>query len=152
MLATSDSGPPADRGDRGGGERLTEHRGVLQQRALRGRQPVEPRRDERVQRLGHLEIGDVAGDDVARALLNEHAAILEHADRLDRVQRDPLGALTISPTQLVGQPGREPVEISSRSRGQRREHQRLPPGRRSRSSGRPSASTKIGKSADHSSR
>ena len=92
------------------GERLAEHRGVLQQRSLHGREAVEPRRDQRLQRLGDLEIGDVAGDDVTGALLHEDAAILEHPDRLDRVERDPLGALNDLRDKLVGEAGSETLE------------------------------------------
>ena len=97
---------------------------------------------------------DVARHDVARALLHEQPAVLQHADRLDRVERDPVGA-----ADDVARRGRRAAPARGR-RGSSRSPAAAAAssvsgchaGRRSRSSGRASASTKIGKSADHSSR
>ena len=83
---------PAERRQPELGERLAEHRGVLDDAPLLGAEPVEPRRDQRVQRLGHLERLDHAGRPVDVALLDEEAAVEQHPHGLDRVQRHALGA------------------------------------------------------------
>ncbi len=120
-------GPAAHRRCGGRGERLAEHGGILEQRALAGRKPVEPRGDERLQRLGHVEVRDVSGDHVPRAFLGEQATVLEHADRLDRVQRDALGAASDLGNQFPRQSGRQPLEHGRNRLGlERVEHQRLP--------------------------
>ena len=80
-----------ERGQRNACERLAEHGGVLQQPPLLGREAVEPRRDQRVQRLGDLERLDRPRQPVRRSFLDEQAAVEQHAHRLDRVQRDALG-------------------------------------------------------------
>src|SRR5690242_4700969 len=89
---------------------MTEHRGVLQQRPLRGGQPVEPGCDKRVEGFRNLEVREIPGNVVAGALLNEHAAILEHADGLDGVQRDPFRALDDLTHHVIRKSRREPVE------------------------------------------
>ena len=61
--------PVAQRGGARRRERLAEHRGVLEQRTLVGIEAVQPGGDQRVQGLGNLQVGDVAGDEVARAVL-----------------------------------------------------------------------------------
>ena len=45
-----------------------------------------------MQRLRDLELADLAGRAVDGALLHEQAAVEQHADGLDRVERDALGA------------------------------------------------------------
>jgi hypothetical protein len=63
-----------------------------------------------VQRLRHLECFDRTGQAVRRALLHEDAAIEQHADRLDRVERyalcageDALADLGRKPRHETGQ-------------------------------------------------
>ena len=63
--------PAAECRDPGERERLAEDRGQLQRGALERLQAVQAGCDEGVQRLGDVEIADVAGEDVARALLGE---------------------------------------------------------------------------------
>ena len=80
------------------------------------------------------------------ALLDEHAAVLEHPNRLHRVQRDSLRALHDLCDHSSGSPGTSPSSSPRDLLGRRaaQERRRAPAGRRSRSSGRPSVSTKIG--------
>ena len=72
--------------------RLAEHGGVLDQPALIRGQAVQPRRDERVERLWDLELLHRAGGPVLVALPHQQPPVQEHPDRLHRVQRDALGA------------------------------------------------------------
>ena len=53
-----------ERGERFDGERLAEHGGVLQDRPVGGRQPVEPGRDEGMQGRRHLEGARPSGSSV----------------------------------------------------------------------------------------
>ncbi len=73
-------------------ERLAEHGPVLKQAALLGREPVQPGRDQCVQRLGHLERLDLPGWLVDRPLLGEQAAVEQHPHRLHRVEGNALRA------------------------------------------------------------
>ena len=91
-------------------ERLAEHRPVLKKPALRGREAVEPRGDQRVQRLRNLERRDLLGRPVRRAFLCEQTAIEQHAHGFHRVQRHAFGALEDLPPQALGQAGHEPLE------------------------------------------
>ena len=90
-------------------------------------QPVEPRGDQRVQRLGHLERLDLAGQAVHVALAYEQPAVEEHPHGLDRVERHALGALEDALAELVGEardgPGEERRHRVGRERleGDRRE-------------------------------
>ena len=83
-------------------EGLAQHRGVLHDPALVLRESVQTRGDERVKRLGHRERLDGPGRRIDRTLLNEQAAIQEHADGLDRVQRHALGAIEDLIAELIG--------------------------------------------------
>src|SRR4051794_14893217 len=85
-------GEARDRDERTRHERLPYDRGVLQQAPLLGGQPVEARGDERVERLGYVERDDRARWPVEGAVLDERAAVEEHPHRLDRIQRNALGA------------------------------------------------------------
>ena len=73
-------------------EGLAEHGRVLEQSTLLRREPVEPRGDQCVQRLRHLERLDLARQPVRGAVLDEQAAVEQHPHGLDRVERDALGA------------------------------------------------------------
>ena len=126
-----------------------------------GVEPVEPRGDERVQRLGHVERLDLARRSVDVAVALEQPAVEQHAHRLDGVEGDALGPAEDLPAQLVGQAGDEPVEQLShrlaRTAARATSVVALRPpapnvGLRSSSSGRASASTKSGWLRDHSSR
>src|SRR2546426_11956617 len=81
--------------------------------ALRRREPVQARGDERMERLGHLEILDAAGGAVLRALLLQHPAVEEHADGLDGVQRTPSARSRIRMRSSSGRPGTSPRISSS---------------------------------------
>ena len=91
-------------------EGLAEHRAVLQQSPLLGGETVEPRRDQRVQRLGHLERLDLAGRRVDRAVLDEQAAVEQHPHRLDCVEGHALSAREDLFFQPVGEPGHQTLE------------------------------------------
>ena len=74
---------------------------------------------------GTSSSADLTGEAVDAVLLDEEAAVEEHADRLDRVQRHAFGAREDALAQLVGQAGDEPVEeLAHRLLGERRERER----------------------------
>ena len=106
-------GSAGQRGQRADGERLAEHRSVLEQAPLLGRDAVQARGDQRVQRLGHLERLDLARGLVDGPLLGEQAAVEQHPHRLDRVQGDALGAREDLRAQPLGQARHEPSSSSS---------------------------------------
>ncbi len=93
-----------------GGERLAEHRSVLEQAPLLRCETVQARRDQSVQRLRHLERLDFPRRPVDGALLHEQAAIEQHPHRLDRVERHALGASEDLVAQPLRQARDEPVE------------------------------------------
>ena len=76
-------------------EALTEDRAAAQDAALELAEPVEPGGDERVDARRHVEVVDLADESVAMrvALGDHHAAVGEHAQRLDREQRHAGGVL-----------------------------------------------------------
>ena len=82
LCQAGESGEPGRR------ERLAEHGSVLEQAPLLGREAVEARRDQGVQRLRHLERADLADRPVDRTLSHEQAAVEQHPHRLDRVERE----------------------------------------------------------------
>ena len=107
-------------------KRVPEHGGVLEHRALGGAQPVQPRRHERVQRLGHVELGDVGGEHIPRTLLREQATVEQHAHRLDRVQGHALSAAEDPPGQLLGQAGNQTIQgLAHGAVAQCSEHDRM---------------------------
>jgi hypothetical protein len=82
-----------------------------------------------VQRLGHVEVDEVAGQDVAWTVLRQQLAVEEHPDRLDRVERNALGAVEDAASDLVGQAGDQALErLAHRVVGQRREGDVRAPG------------------------
>ena len=97
-------GKPGQRVSREG---LAEHGRVLEQPPLVCGEAVEPGGDQRMQRLRHLERLHRAGQPVRRALLDEQAAVEEHAHRLDRIQRDAFRPGENLLAQRVGQSGHE---------------------------------------------
>ena len=113
-----------------------------------------------MQRLRHVERLDLACRAVDVALAREEAAVEEHPDRLDRVQRNALGAREDLAAQVGREAGDEPVERSPSTVADSASSEIVvafrpaapKAGRRSTSSGRLSASTKIGWFRDHSSR
>jgi hypothetical protein len=82
----------ADRGERRRREALAEHRGVLQEGAVGRLEGVETARDEGSQRLRHGEVGQIAGRPVDAVDERESTLREQHADRLDGVERDAVGA------------------------------------------------------------
>ena len=91
-------------------EGLAEDGAVLDQPSLLCGERVEAGRDQRVQRLRHLQRLDRSGRPVDVALASEQPAVEQHAHRLDRVERHALGALEDAPAQLVGQARHEAGE------------------------------------------
>ena len=89
---------------------------VLEQPPLLGGEPVEPGGDQRVQRLRHLERLDRSRQPVDGPSWTS-PAVEEHADRLDRVQRDALGAVEDPVAERVREPRHEPVRSSSIASG-----------------------------------
>ncbi len=83
----------ADGGDNVGTEGLADDRCCLEQRPIARLQPVQPGRDERVERGRHGQLGQVADGLGHPALEGEVPIGQEHADGLDRVERDALRAL-----------------------------------------------------------
>ncbi len=82
-------------------EGLAEHGGVFDNPALYRLEAVEPRCDQRVQRLRDLQGLDVA---------SEQAAVDQHADGFHRVERDALCALADAGPQLLGKIRDEPCQ------------------------------------------
>ena len=68
-------------------ESLAEHGSVFEHPPLRFRETVQPCGDESVQRLGHLERLDGPGQLVRGPFLDDQAAVEQHSNRLDRIQR-----------------------------------------------------------------
>ena len=143
----------AHRGERGDREAPGEHRGVLHERPVGRFEAVEAGPDEGQQGLGRPQVGEVAGRPEDAVGLDQRPVGEEHPDDLDRVERDARrrapGSLR---TATSGRPGTRP---SSRARiawslsGSRRTAvafgRSVPhPGRRSRSSGRASVTTRSG--------
>ena len=89
---------------------LPEHRRVFEHPPLRRPEAVQPRRDQRVQGLGHLERADLRGRDVAVPVGAHEPAVEQHPDGLDRVQRDAFGAVSHPVAQLLGQARDETCE------------------------------------------
>ena len=73
---------------------------------------VEPRGDQRGQRLGDGELVEIAGRRVGAVPLDEPAVGEEHPDGLDRVQRDAVRAVDDLASGRLGQPGHEAGEQS----------------------------------------
>jgi len=79
----------------------------------------------RVQRLRHLERVDRARGPVGWAVLNEEAAVEQHAHGLDRVQRHSLRPAEDAVAQVLGQSGNEAREqLVHRLRRERLEEHR----------------------------
>jgi hypothetical protein len=86
-------GTSGDRRQGGDREGPSQDGGVLQERTLVGVEAVEALADEGLQGLRHVQGPDRPGRAVGAAFLHEQAAIEQHANGLDRVQRDALGSL-----------------------------------------------------------
>jgi len=102
---------PGDRGEAGGREALAEHGGVLDQCALVRLQRVEARRDEGVQRIRNGQLAELADRFEATVLAGLEPPIgNEHADRLDGIQRNALGARNDRADRGLGQARHETRE------------------------------------------
>jgi hypothetical protein len=97
-------------GQRADGERLAEHGSVLEEAALFGRDAVQARSDQCMQRLGHLERLDLARGLVDRPLLGKEAPVEEHSHRLDGIQRHALRAREDLRAQPLRQARHETLE------------------------------------------
>jgi len=101
----------AERGDRLARERLAEHGSVLEKGALPGRQAVEARGDQSLERLGHVELDDGAGELVAIAVgAREQTLVEQHPHGLDGVQRHALGPIADPHEQVAGETRHHPVQ------------------------------------------
>ena len=96
-------GDVRERRERATREGLAQYGPVLQQPALFGGQAVEARCDQRVQCLRHFERLDRTRWPVDRAVEDKQPAVEQHAHRLDRVERDALGAREDLLVDLAGQ-------------------------------------------------
>ena len=106
-------------------EGLAEHRCVLEQSALLRGQPVEARCDETLQRLRDLELGNLAGQPVGAVLLDEQAAVEQHANGLDGVERDAFGARENPLAKVLRQTRHESLQqLAHRPLGERSERER----------------------------
>ena len=92
------------------GERLAEHRRVLEHMPRFGPQPVKPRGDQPVQALRDFKVLDRAGEPVDAAGALEQRAIEQHPHRLHGIERHALRTLQDLLTELVGEPRNEFVE------------------------------------------
>ena len=118
---TSPASAPVEVGDvrtqRGDGvavEGVADHAGPVQDPPLVGRQRVEPGRDQGLERGGRTDRVEVepvgVGEDVLPAARHHEVAVDQGAHRLDREQRDALGALDERVARGVGEPHDQPVE------------------------------------------
>ena len=71
---------------------MAEHRRVLEQRPVGRVEAVQARRDQRLERLRHGQLAEVADWLVMAVGLAQAPVGHEHPDGLDRVQRDAIGA------------------------------------------------------------
>ena len=83
---------PRNRGERISREALPEDCRVLQQCAILRIESIQPRGDQRLQRLGHLEVLERPGELVGDLAGAEDPAVRKHADRLHGVERNALRA------------------------------------------------------------
>jgi hypothetical protein len=96
--------------------------GVLEDRALGRLEQVQARGDERVQGLRDVEVLDLAGQDVARALLGQEPAVEQHAHGFHGVERDALGAPADACQELLAKTRDEACQqLVHRPVGERRE-------------------------------
>ena len=73
-----------------------------------------------MERLRYVERLDSARQRGDVALADEQAAVEQHPDRLDRVERDALGTLEDAKPQLVREPRNQPAEERAHRRGRQR--------------------------------
>ena len=87
---------------------MAEDRRVLDDRAVLGTKTIESSGDEGGERLGHGNIIEIAGRPVLP--IDQDQALLrqEHADRLDRVERDAVRPTDDRIDRLAWQPGHKP--------------------------------------------
>ena len=113
-------------------ECLADHRRCLEERSIRGVQPVQSRGDQRVQRRGHRQLREVAGRAIDAVLERDEALAQEHPNRLDGIQRDPLRSLENALGDRLREPGNQSAEQLAHEVGpERLEHERrevAPPG------------------------
>ena len=91
-------------------EALAEDRRVVDEAPVGDLKAVEPGRDQRGQRLRDRECREIAGRDVDAVMEREPAFRDQHAHRLHRVERDPVGPGHDGPGGFVRQAGHEPGE------------------------------------------
>ena len=84
------------------GERLAENRGVLEQASFGRFETVQAGSDQRVQGLRNLECLERSRDPVLTLLTRQHAAVEEHPDGLDGVERYALRPLADLGSGILG--------------------------------------------------
>ena len=89
---------------------MAQDRGGLEEGPVGRVEGVEARRDQRVQGLGHRQVGQVADRPVDAVGGLQRALGDEHPDDLDGVERDPVGAGDDPRGGVVGQAGHEAGE------------------------------------------
>ena len=91
-------------------EGLAEHGGVFDHPPLHLLEAVEPRGDQRVQGLRHLERLDLSVGHVDVALAAQQPAVEQHAHGLHGVEGHALGPLADAHAELLREARHEPVE------------------------------------------
>jgi hypothetical protein len=83
----------AERGEQLGPEASADHRRRVHRLLGRGVQPVDARRDGRLHRSRHRDVGDIHPRDIATALAGQHAALGQLAHHLFGEKGIPAGPL-----------------------------------------------------------
>src|SRR5207253_8531210 len=84
-------GLAADGADSTKNESLAKDRRILKDRAIRRIQRVKARGNQRVERVGYLELGQVADGPIDAIHDRQPCGVKQHSDRLDGIQRHPFG-------------------------------------------------------------
>ena len=113
-------GEVAERRRRGPREAAPEYGHRPHEAALGRRECVEPGGDQRAQRRRHVELGELLDGHQAALALLQCSAAREHTQRLDRVQRHPLGAPDHRGAKARVQPVDERVQQLSHLGGRQR--------------------------------
>jgi hypothetical protein len=89
---------------------LAEDGGVLQQRPVLGREAVQARLDQCMERLGHVEVLDGTRGLETVPVATQQPSIEEHPDGLDGIERDPLRATADLAPDGLGEARHHPAQ------------------------------------------
>ncbi len=92
------------------GEGFAEHRGILEHAPLRGREGIETRGNERLERFRDVEVRQLGPREVPIGTDLQSAAVDEHPEHLDGIERHAIGTLHDPGHECRRQPGRDPVD------------------------------------------